>query len=109
LQSSLNRGEQNDCTGGTAEGAVWLCRDREKRHMKRTVSRLFAGLLSAAIIFSGTAGPVSAREQIGIIWQMPEEPEESEDTSEAGMPKETDRIPEDENREESGGTPGAGA
>ncbi|MDE6895277.1 MAG: hypothetical protein K2P43_03730, partial [Lachnospiraceae bacterium] len=77
--------------------------------MKRTVSRLFAGLLSAAIIFSGTAGPVSAREQIGIIWQMPEEPEESEDTSEAGMPKETDRIPEDENREESGGTPGAGA
>ncbi len=77
--------------------------------MKRTVSRLFAGLLSAAIIFSGTAGPVSAREQIGIIWQMPEEPEESEDTLEAGMPKETDRIPEDENREESGGTPGAGA
>ncbi len=82
--------------------------------MKRTVSRFFAGLLSAAIIFSVACDTASAREQKQMVWQMPEEAdetreagrsEETDETPESGKPEETDEMPQAGITDESDGAP----
>lgn len=84
--------------------------------MKRTVSRFFAGLLSAAIIFSGAHVDVSAREQNRMVWQMPEEPDEMpesgteslDDAAENGALEAPDDTEGNEILETSDDTPKAG-